>query len=154
PGTRRRARLALLADGLGRSPAAALRWLLARRFSREEASVSARLLELVARAREARGEPKSWAWVRDARADAPAVLTLWTVLRPREKARAATLLRRSRRARREPAIRGAGLLGWLDLAPGPRSGELLKEVEVEALRGAISTRREARRWLSERVLRS
>src|SRR5262249_35905094 len=38
PGTRRRARLALLADGLGRSPAAALRWLLARRFSREEAS--------------------------------------------------------------------------------------------------------------------
>jgi tRNA nucleotidyltransferase/poly(A) polymerase len=153
PASRRRLRLALLAEGLDRSPAATSRWLLERRFSREEALAVSLLQELVARARQARGDRDAWAWVRDAGADAPAALTLWRVLRPRERAQAGTLSRRSRRARRGPAIRGTDLLSWLGLAPGPRVGELLRDVEIEILRGAVTTRREARRWLSDRIPR-
>jgi hypothetical protein len=44
-------------------------------------------------------------------------------------------------------VRGADLLAWLAIPPGPVVGRLLREVEVEILRGAIRSKREARRWL-------
>ena len=151
--SRRRLRLALLADGLGFSSASAAGWLLSRRFSREEAARTARLLELVERARSAGPGLALWDWIRDAGELAPAALALWRARRPDERGRIGGLARRWKSARRTPAIRGADVVAWAGIPAGPHVGELLREVEREILRGAIRTRGEARRWVSERVLR-
>ena len=37
---------------------------------------------------------------------------------------------------------------WLGESPGPAVGRLLREIEIETLRGAIRTRRQARKWLA------
>jgi hypothetical protein len=44
-------------------------------------------------------------------------------------------------------VSGTDLMRWLGESPGPPVGRLLREIEIEALRGAVRTRRQARQWL-------
>ena len=153
PERRRRLRLAWICARLRLSPRAAARWLAARRFSREEAGNAAALLELVLLARAAKSSMEQWKWVRKSGGRWKDVLSLLLLLHPRERARARRLGRRAAGGRRRPLIRGADLLLWLGIAPGPAVGALLEEVEIEVLRGAVRSRREARAWLLERAQR-
>jgi hypothetical protein len=44
-------------------------------------------------------------------------------------------------------VRGADVLEWLGIPPGPEVGKLLEAVRVEALAGRVRTVEEAREWL-------
>ncbi|HSS45362.1 MAG TPA: hypothetical protein VLO07_08480, partial [Thermoanaerobaculia bacterium] len=46
-----------------------------------------------------------------------------------------------------PRVTGSDVLVWLSIPEGPVVGELLRELEVEILRGRVRNRREARKWL-------
>ncbi|HEY6929023.1 MAG TPA: hypothetical protein VJA66_05040 [Thermoanaerobaculia bacterium] len=147
PPDRLRLRLALLAERLRLSPANAARWLSARRFSREEAGEVALLLELADRARRVATPREEWGWVRDSgprRALALAFLALSES--PRSPYRR---LARLRPAGKNLRVTGSDILSWLGIAPGPRVGALLREVEIEAMKGAVRSRPAARRWLIE-----
>ncbi len=150
PESRRRLRLALLCARIGPGPGAgaAAAWLAARRYGRTEAGDVFRLLRLVESAGAAAGPPEQWAWVRDAGPLSGEALILLRLLQPRRGALARALSRRVRSAhRRGPAVSGRDVLAWLDMAPGPAVGRLLDRLEVEKLRGAVRTRRQARAWL-------
>ena len=141
-------RLALIAAGLRLSPADAAVWLSARRFSREQAGRVARLLELAQRARDIRSSADAWRWVRDSRGGARDALCLVRLLHPKEDRRVRELHRRAARRRCGPRVTGSDVLAWLPISEGPAVGELLRELEVEILRGRVRTRQQARKWLS------
>jgi hypothetical protein len=140
-----RIRLGLIADRAGLSPAEAADWLRSRRFSRSEAGEVAALLELAARASRIRSGRDEWEWIGDAGSRRTDAAVLASVLYPGRHRLANRLARPL--PRRRVRVRGADLLAWLAISPGPIVGRLLREVEVEILRGAIRSRRDARRWL-------
>jgi tRNA nucleotidyltransferase/poly(A) polymerase len=151
PAARRRIRLALVAAGLGLSPSESSRWLRSRRFSRQESGETALLLDLAHRAGRANSDRRRWEWVRDAAGNAEDALRLFALRAPGRHGQARALESRVKRARSGPPVRGSDLLKWLEIEPGPRVGALLRELELESLRGAIRTRREARAWLTDRI---
>ncbi|HEY6221049.1 MAG TPA: hypothetical protein VIX13_00805, partial [Candidatus Eisenbacteria bacterium] len=151
PPARRRTRLALIAAALGLSPSEASRWLASRRYSRKESADVGTLLGLLRQARGARSDYQKWSWVREAGPRAGEALALLALLNPRERTRARALRNRAERASRSLRVRGSDLLDWLGIPPGPRVGALLRELELESLRGGIRTRREARSWLRNRI---
>ncbi|HKF42267.1 MAG TPA: hypothetical protein VKG01_04130 [Thermoanaerobaculia bacterium] len=151
-GPRVRVRLALFCARIGLGADRAASWLAARRFGRTEAGDAASLLRLVEDAGRARGDRGLWRWVRDAGDLAEGALALLAVLRPRQGARKRELARRARRPRRRgPRVTGEDVMAWSGIPPGPAVGKLLSELEVEVLRGAVRSRREARNWLSLQV---
>jgi len=148
PGTRRRRlRLALLAAGLELSPAAAAGWLRRLRWSTEEASDVARLLEMATAARTPLENDDAWRWILRAGDRAPDALRLLEAHAPRSRRAARRLSARLRRKGRVPDVRGGDVLDWVGLPPGPHVGRLLEAVRVEGLAGRVRTRAEARRWL-------
>ena len=144
---RRLVRLAAIADGAGLSPPETAAWLSRRRFGRSEAGRAARVLELVRRGARGLTGREAWSWIRDAGDEAPAALLLLAAGGPARRRKARRLARLLRRARRGPRVTGKDVLRWLGISPGPRIGELLREVEIESLRGGIRTKLDARRWL-------
>jgi tRNA nucleotidyltransferase/poly(A) polymerase len=145
PESRRRIRLSLIGARLGLTPAAAARWLAGRRFSRQEAGAVGTLLELAERARKIRDPRDAWAWLRDSgERRSETVLLLRLLLPP-----GSDLSRRlgALRPRRTVPLTGRDIMEWLQIPSGPRVGFLLREAEIESLRGRIRSRREARRWL-------
>jgi tRNA nucleotidyltransferase/poly(A) polymerase len=144
---RRLLRLSLIAAGLGLAPSEAVAWFSTRRFSREEAGSIARLLELAQSARRVRSSDDAWRWVRDSGEAGSDALRLLCLLHPMERGRASSLGRRAARPRRGPRVTGRDVLAWLPISEGPGVGELLRELEVEILRGHVRNRREARKWL-------
>lgn len=143
--SRRLLRLCVIAHGLALSPAETARWLAGRRFSRQEAGDAAALAELAASARRAKVTRDQWAWIRDAGDRRGEALALLEVLFPARRSLARQL--RARRPSRKVRLRGSDLMLWLQIPPGPLIGALLREIEIEAMRGAIRSRRQARRWL-------
>jgi tRNA nucleotidyltransferase/poly(A) polymerase len=147
--SRRRLRLALLCARIGlRRGSRAAAWLAARRYGRSEAGDVGRLLWLVESAAAADSPGEQWAWVRDSGAMASEALLLFRLLIPGRSDRARVLTRRVHSARRRgPAVSGNDVLAWLKIPPGPAVGRLLARMEIEKLRGAVRTRRQARAWL-------
>ena len=142
-------RLALFCARIGLEPEKVAPWLAGRRFGRAEAADTASLLRMVEQAARARSDHSLWTWVRDSDGLSGEALALFAVLRPRSRRRARELARRVRRARRRgPGVSGADLMAWSGIAAGPEVGRLLSELEIEVLRGAVRSRREARNWLS------
>ena len=148
PPERVRLRLALLAAALRMSPDETGRWLAGRRFSREEAGDVAALLSLARRACQLTNAREEWGWVRDSGPRRGLALTLLPLLDSKRKARYRRLARR-RPARGNLRVTGGDLLSWLGISPGPRVGQLLRELEIEAIRGRVRSRRDARRWLRQ-----
>jgi tRNA nucleotidyltransferase (CCA-adding enzyme) len=149
PESRRRLRLALMCAQLRLMPGAAAAWLAARRYGRSEAGDVAALLTLASGARAAGSPRGQWSWVRDAGPFAAEALVLLLLLHPASRPRARALSRRVARARpRGPEVSGADVLEWLRIPPGPDVGNLLADLRVEILSGAVRTRREARSWLA------
>ena len=148
PPDRVRLRLALLAARLRMSPGEASRWLSGRRFSRDEAGEISALLELADRARRAATPREDWGWVRDSGARRPLALTFLSLSEPRRSSRYRRLAR-LRPVRGNLGVTGGDILEWLSIEPGPRVGALLREIEIEAMRGAVRSRAAARRWLIE-----
>jgi tRNA nucleotidyltransferase (CCA-adding enzyme) len=148
-----RLRLALLAAAISLSPSAASSWVAARRFSRAAARDVGSLLELASRARLEVDAGTRWRWVRDAGTRAPEALFLARLLFPGGSRAVAAHARAYRIRRKPPRVSGRDLLHWLPMTPGPAVGELLREVEIEGLRGTVDTRRDARRWLLRRAKR-
>jgi tRNA nucleotidyltransferase (CCA-adding enzyme) len=144
---RRRLRLAFLAGEIGLSPREAASWLKRLRWGASEAEDVARLLGLVDGAARARVEEDLWRWILAAAERAPDALRLLEILRPRERSRARQLRARVARKPPIPDVRGADILEWLGIPPGPEVGRLLDAVRIEALAGRIRTRADARRWL-------
>ncbi len=152
PGARRRRlRLALIGAGLEMAPAQAAAWLRRLRWSSEEASEVARLLELSSAARAPLTDDEEWLWILRAGAQAGDALRLAATLAPRSRRAVRRLAVRLRRKRPLPDVRGGDILEWLGLPPGPEVGRLLEAVRVEGLAGRVRTRAEARRWLQVRV---
>ncbi len=145
-------RLSILAATFGLSSRRAAKWLRERRHSRETAGEVSGLLNLLALARAARGDLAQWRWVRDAGPLWRDTLTLLVLLDPGERPRARRLAALASRARRTPRVRGGEIVRWIGLAPGPRVGALLRELEVEILRGKVRSRPEARKWVKNRWL--
>jgi tRNA nucleotidyltransferase (CCA-adding enzyme) len=148
PPDRVRLRLALVAARLRMSPGEAARWLSARRFSRDEAAEIAALLQLADRARRASTPREQWGWVRDSGTRRALALTFLSLCEPRRSSRYRRLAR-LRPVVRNVRVTGGDILEWLSIEPGPRVGALLREVEIEAMRGAVRSRSAARRWLIE-----
>jgi len=140
-----RIRLGLLASVDHLSPSEAAAWLGSRRFSRTEAGDVAEISKLAMRVRRLRTPRDRWEWIHDAAERRSEAAILAALLFPSRR-RFALLLARPLPA---PRLRvgGRDVLAWLGVAPGPLVGRLLREVEIEILRGAIRTRRDARRWL-------
>ena len=151
PESRRRLRLCLLCDGLGIPASEEARWLAARRFGRAEAGDVAALLSLARNAPRDGNARDEWAWVHDAGPLGPEAARLLGLLFRNERPLAARLSRRSRRPPVRARVAGADVLAWLGIPPGPQVGRLLREVRIEILRGAVRTRREARKWLQARM---
>jgi tRNA nucleotidyltransferase (CCA-adding enzyme) len=148
PGARRRRlRLALIAAGPGLSPAAAAAWLRRLRWSSEEASDVARLLELASAALAPLPDDEAWLWILRAGDRAGDALRLLETQAPRSRAAARRLSAMLRRKRPVPDVRGGDVLEWLGVPPGPHVGRFLEAVRVEALAGRVRTRGEARKWL-------
>lgn len=147
---RRRLRLALIAGWLGFPSAAAGGWLRRLRSSTEEASAVARLLALADRAGRRPEGDDVWRWLLDAGEDAEDALLLLEAsdIGSRDVARRLRALARRRRV--IPSVRGADVLEWLGIPPGPEVGRLLEAVRVEALAGRVRTVGEARDWLRAR----
>lgn len=147
---RRRLRLALLARRLKIGRAEAGPWLRRLRSRNEDASAVARLLAL---ADQAKRRPKGddvWRFLLEAGEEVSDALLLLQASDPRSRPVARRLRILSRRRRAIPSVRGADVLEWLDIPPGPEVGKLLEAVRVEALAGRISTIGEARDWLRGR----
>ncbi len=144
---RRRLRLALVAVELELPAAAVAGWLRRLRSSSEEAGDVANLVQLAATARAGFGDDEAWRWILRAGDRAADALRLLETHAPRSRAAARRLSARLRRKRPLPDVRGADVLDWLGVPPGPHVGRLLEAVRVEALAGRVRTREEARRWL-------
>jgi len=146
---RRRLRLAVFAAGVDLSPEAASAWLRRLRWSSEEASDVARLLELASAARAPLSDDEAWLWILRAGDRAGDALRLLEIHAPRERPAARRLAARLKRKRPIPEVRGGDVLEWLGVPPGPHVGRLLEAVRVEALAGRVRTRGEARKWLQD-----
>jgi tRNA nucleotidyltransferase/poly(A) polymerase len=149
PDDRVRLRLAILAARLGFDPEAASGWLLGRRFSRATARSVGSLLALARRASSPSDRDGRWAWVRDAGGEAGGATTLAKWIHPRSRAAVESHARAARAARVPPRVTGKDVLDWVGGPPGPEVGAWLRRLEIEGLRGAITTRAQARRWLRE-----
>lgn len=149
-GRRRRLRLALLAGRLGIRSAEAGAWLRALRWGNEEASAVGRLLVLADRARKGPAGDDAWRWLLEAGDDASDALLLLQASDPASRPIVRRLSALDRRRRPIPDVRGADVLEWLGIPPGPEVGRLLEEVRVEALAGRVGTIPEARAWLRRR----
>jgi tRNA nucleotidyltransferase/poly(A) polymerase len=147
PSRRRRLRLALLARTAGIGSEAAARWLRRLRWPGEDAAAVGRLLALADRANERPDGDDAWRWLLDAGDDASDALLLLVASEPRLRPDARRLAAIARRRRRVPVVRGADVLEWLGIPPGPEVGKLLEAVRVEALAGRVRTVEEAREWL-------
>jgi len=153
PGLRRLApdrravvRLAVLSAALDLSPAASMAWLRELRHSRELVGEVGRLRALAEAAGRARGVDANWLWVHDAGALWREALLLFVIRHPGRAPHARRLASRARRGLRRPRVRGGDVLRWSGLPAGPRIGTLLRELEVEILRGRVKTRAQARKW--------
>jgi tRNA nucleotidyltransferase (CCA-adding enzyme) len=146
---RRRLGLAAIAMGLELTPRDTVRWLHSRRYGRAEASAVSSLVELVQQAEVARGPGERWRWVYDAGPLAEDASMLLAAARPRRGALAQRLRRLAARRRTAPVVTGADVVEWLKLPPGPRVGQLLRELRIQILCGAVRSRPHARRWLTE-----
>jgi len=144
---RGRLRLAMLAVALHLSPADAASWLADLRFSRADCADVAALMTLADGIRHLRTSREAWGWVRDAGSRRALALQLFALLHPAQARRAKSLGRLRPRRRRRFAVSGRDILAWLGIPPGPRVGQLLRELEIEELRGDIRSRAAARRWL-------
>ncbi|MEO8348142.1 MAG: hypothetical protein ABI610_04470, partial [Acidobacteriota bacterium] len=147
---RRRLRIALLARRLGIGAAQAGPWLRRLRWGTEEAAAVARLLALAERAKLRLRGDDVWRWLLDAGDDASDALLLVEAGDPGSRPIARRLRTLARRRRPIPDVRGADVLEWLGVPPGPDVGKLLEAVRVEALAGRIRTKEEARGWLRGR----
>ena len=146
---RRRIRLALLARPAGVRGEAAAQWLRRLRWPGEEAGSVARLLALADRARSRPEGDDAWRWLLDAGDDSSDALLLLSAREPRLRPVARRLGALARRRRPVPVVRGADILEWLGIPPGPEVGKLLEAVRVEALAGRVETVGEARKWLRQ-----
>jgi tRNA nucleotidyltransferase (CCA-adding enzyme) len=148
PGARRRRlRLALIAAGLGLSPAATAGWLRRLRWSAEESSEVARLIDLATAARTPLADDDAWRWILRAGDRGSDALRLLEAQAPRVRRSARDLRARLRRKGPVPDVRGGDVLEWLGIPPGPEVGRLLDAVRVEGLAGRIRTRADVRKWL-------
>ncbi len=147
PARRLERRLVLLAAGLRMTPEEAVAWLASRRFSRSAAARIGLLLRLAREAGRVRTADARWGWVRDSGPHGAEALLLARLLFPGPRPELAALARSLRAARRPPAVTGGDILEWLRIAPGPRVGELLRQVEIEGVRGRVRSKVQARRWL-------
>jgi tRNA nucleotidyltransferase/poly(A) polymerase len=150
PGERlRRLRLAFLAGRAGLSARDAALWLRRGRSANADAVEVSRLLELAgAAARAGDGEP-FWRWLLDAGDRAGDAIRLLAALHPRSRRLVRRLRARVARRRPIPELRGADVLEWLEIRPGPDVGRLLDAARIEALAGRIHSREDARRWLTK-----
>ena len=146
----RRLRLAFLAGRAGLSGRSAASWLRGARWGTAEAGEVARLLDLASEASKSRGGEQDWRWLLDAGESAPDALRLLELLEPRSRRNVRRLRSRAARRRPIPEVRGADVLEWADIRPGPEVGRLLDAVRIEALAGRVRNREEARRWLQRR----
>lgn len=143
----RRLRLAFLA-GRALSSRDAAPWLRRMRWGAVEAGEVTRLLELAASAPGAAAGETIWRWLLDAGDRAADALRLLEALRPSARPTVRRLRARVARRRSIPDVRGADVLAWAGILPGPQVGRLLDAVRIEALAGRIRSRDDARRWLS------
>lgn len=150
PHGRRRLRVALLARRLGIGAPQAGPWLRRLRFRNEEAGAVGRLLGLADRAKLRPRGDDVWRWLLDAGDEASDALLLLEASDPRSRPIARRLRTLARRRRPIPDVRGADVLLWLDVPPGPEVGKLLRAVRVEALAGRIRTKEQARAWIRRR----
>ncbi len=147
---RRRLRLALLASRLGLGKTQVGPWLRRLRWGNEEASAVIRLLALAEQAKRRPRGDEVWRFLLEARDDAADALFLLEAGDPRSRPFARRLRALAGRRRTIPSVRGADVLAWLDIFPGPEVGKLLEAVRIEALAGRIRTTGEARDWLQRR----
>ncbi|HLN80983.1 MAG TPA: hypothetical protein VK392_07305, partial [Thermoanaerobaculia bacterium] len=143
----RRLRLAFLAGRAGLSGRSAASWLRGGRWGTAEAGEVARLLELSSAASKSRGGEEDWRWLLDAGESGLDILRLLELLEPRSRPNVRRLRSRAARRRPIPEVRGADVLEWAQIRPGPEVGRLLDAVRIEALAGRVRNREEARRWL-------
>ena len=151
PTSRRRLRISLIAAGLGFSSGDAARWLTGRRFSREEAGEVAALLELAGDAPRTKTTQEEWAWIRDAGKRRQEALSLAMLLSSGGGLRGLRRLA-GLRPRRPVRVTGNDVMSWLEIPSGPAIGALLREIEIESLRGRVRSRREARKWLRDKAI--
>ena len=137
-------RLAAIAAGLRLSPVETARWLSRRRHGRAVAGAAARILELSTEATKGPEGRSAWTWIHDAGPLAADALRLAASRSPSAARSAARLSARLRRARSGPRVTGRDVMRWADAPPGPRVGQLLRDVRIEGLRGGIRTRSDAR----------
>jgi tRNA nucleotidyltransferase/poly(A) polymerase len=144
----RRLRLAFIASRRGLSPREAASWLREGRWGRDEADEVSRLVDLAAAASRSDGVENDWRWLLEAGDAALDALRLLAIVEPASGRAVRRLRARAVRRRRVPSVRGADVLAWMRIAPGPDVGRWLDAVQIEALAGRIRTRADARRWLS------
>ncbi len=148
PERRLEIRLVLLSAALGLTPGESAEWLAGRRFSRATASRISRFFGLAREAGMLATADARWGWVRDAGTDGAQALRIARLLsRGRPPAALAGAARSLRTAHEPPRITGTDLLEWLRIPPGPRVGEILRQVEIEGVRGRVRTRAQAKKWL-------
>ncbi len=147
PPARLRARLALLALAQGLAPAEASRWLLRRRWSREDAGAAGTLSGLALAGLTRAQANDAWRWIRDAGPRAGEGLAVLEALGQKGRRAARGLRRHLAAAQPAVGVRGRDVLAWLDIPAGPAVGKLLSELEIAGLSGRVRTRRQARKWL-------
>jgi tRNA nucleotidyltransferase/poly(A) polymerase len=150
PERRRRLRLAFLAGRAGLSPRDAASWLRQARWGSIEAGEVTRLLELAESARVVNDVGDVWRWLLAGGDRASDALTLLAALHPRARGIVRRLRNRVARRRSIPDVRGADVIEWAGVAPGPEVGRLLDSIRIEALAGRIRSREDARKWLSRK----
>jgi tRNA nucleotidyltransferase/poly(A) polymerase len=148
PERRLRLRLAFLAGRAGLSPADTARWLRSARWGSSEAGEVTKLQELAESARRVQAGEDVWRWLLAAGDRAADALTLLGALHPRARPIVRRLRNRVARRRPIPDVRGADVIEWAGVAPGPEVGRLLELIRIEALAGRIRSREDARNWLS------
>ncbi len=153
-GRRRGLRLAALALALGLSGPPARAFLQRRRWGRDEARRAGALAGLASAPPRLGDARASWAWILAAEEDGLLADALLLLERRGETGRrlARKLRRLSRTPRPRVRVTGADVVEWLALRPGPLVGEALERLRVAVAMGEVSSRREARHWLSGQVL--
>jgi hypothetical protein len=107
-----------------------------------------KLQELAESARRVQASEDVWRWLLAAGDRAADALTLLGALHPRARPIVRRLRNRVARRRPIPDVRGADVIEWAGVAPGPEVGRLLELIRIEALAGRIRSREDARNWLS------